>query len=372
MFRTILLAAYIIPAVYVFFRLRKYFSDKKYRKYFSILYIVFTFTFPCIEFLSHSSSLPWITNFTKIGYYSLPYLLYLFLTVLLVDIVLAINYQVKIIPISIIKNQAFKKTIFAIILTAPLLIVITGALWHGNIRINSYQINIPQKSSDLNHLRIAFAADLHLKGITDKGTMDMFVFKINSLNPDLVLLGGDIIEGDRQDAEMTVLEQRLRKINSTYGVFAAFGNHELHGGISKLNFYSNSAIKILQDSFIQIDKSFYLAGRNDSRSNTRKTIVELLNGMQNDLPIILLDHRPSDFGNVSRTKVDVQVSGHTHNGQLFPINYITSNIYELSWGHKKIKNTHFFVTSGLQSWGPAVKTAGTSEIMVIDIDFIKK
>jgi predicted MPP superfamily phosphohydrolase len=85
---------------------------------------------------------------------------------------------------------------------------------------------------------------------------------------------------------------------------------------------------------------------------------------------IMLDHRPADFGNASSANVDVQVSGHTHNGQLFPLNYITSNMYDLSWGHKKINNTHFFVTSGLQSWGPAVKTAGTSEIMVIDIDFI--
>jgi predicted MPP superfamily phosphohydrolase len=143
----------------------------------------------------------------------------------------------------------------------------------------------------------------------------------------------------------------------------------LHGGIGKLNFVNHSGIKMLQDSFIQIDKSFYLVGRNDSRSTTRKTIEELFNGMQNDLPIIMLDHRPSDFGNVSSTNVDVQVSGHTHNGQLFPINYITSAIYDLSWGHKKIKNTHFFVTSGVQSWGPAVKTAGTSEIMVVDIDF---
>jgi predicted MPP superfamily phosphohydrolase len=369
MFRTILLAAYIIPAIYIFFRLRNYFSDKKRRKYFSILYIVFTVTFPCIEVLSHSSSTPWITNVTKIGYYSLPYLLYLFLTVLLVDIVLVINHFVKIIPISIIKNQTFKKTLFAVILGAPFLMVATGAFWHGNIQINRYQIDIPKKASDLNHLKIAFAADLHLKGIADKVIVDTFVTRINSLNPDLVLLVGDIIEGDRQDAEMRVLEQTLRKINSKYGVYAAFGNHELHGGIGKLNFFNHSGIKMLQDSFIQIDKSFYLVGRNDSRSTTRKTIEELFNGMQNDLPIIMLDHRPSDFGNVSSTNVDVQVSGHTHNGQLFPINYITSAIYDLSWGHKKIKNTHFFVTSGVQSWGPAVKTAGTSEIMVVDIDF---
>jgi predicted MPP superfamily phosphohydrolase len=370
MFRIIFLAVYFVPAIYVFFRLRNYFRDKIRRQFFSFLYIVAVFTFPCIELLSHSSGTPWITNFTKIGYYSLPYFLYLFLTVLFVDILLVINHLVKIIPVSTSKNKTFKKTIFVVILMAPFLIVTTGALRHGNIQVNSYQIAIPKKSSALNHLKIAFAADLHLKGIADKVIVDKFVTKINSLNPDLVLLVGDIIEGDRQDDEMTVLEQTLRKINSKYGVYAAYGNHELHGGISNLNFFNNSAIKMLQDSFVQIDKSLYIVGRNDSRSDARKTIEELLTGMQNDLPIILLDHRPADLAKVSRTNVDIQVSGHTHNGQLFPINYITSYIYDLSWGHKKINNTHFFVTSGLQAWGPAVKTTGTSEIMVIDIDFI--
>jgi predicted MPP superfamily phosphohydrolase len=370
MFRIIFLAVYFIPAVYVFFRLRKYFLDKTHRKYFSFFYIILTFTFPFIELLSHSSSVPWIINFTKIGYYSLPYFLYLFLTVLIVDVALVINQLVKIIPFRIVIRNAFKKTVFVIILTIPLLIVTTGALWHGNIQIANYQIAVPKKSSDLNHLKIAFAADLHLKGISDRVIVEKFVEKINSLNPDIVLLVGDIVEGDRQDGEMTVLEQTLRKMNSKYGVYAVFGNHELHSGISSLNFFNNAAIKVLQDSFIQIDKSFYLIGRNDFRSITRKTTEELLNGVQNNLPIIMLDHRPSDFDNASRMNVDVQVSGHTHNGQLFPLNYITSNIYDLSWGYKIINKTHFFVTSGLQAWGPAVKTTGTSEIVVIDIDFI--
>jgi predicted MPP superfamily phosphohydrolase len=370
MFRIIFLAVYIVPAIYVFLRLRNYFPDPQGRKYFSILYIVGTFTFPCIEFLSHSSSMPWVISFTKIGYYSLPYLLYLFFAVLLADIALVINKLAKVIPISAINTQTFRNKVLLITLAAPFLIVITGALWHGNIQISSYQIDIPKKSSDLHHLKIAFAADLHLKGMADKVLVDSFVTKINSLNPDLVLLVGDIIEGDRQDAEMAVLEQTLRKMNPRYGVYAVFGNHESHGGSPKLDFFNNAAIKVLQDTSIQIDKSFYLVGRNDSRADSRKAIAELLRGRRNNLPIIMLDHRPADFGNASSANVDVQVSGHTHNGQLFPLNYITSNMYDLSWGHKKINNTNFFVTSGLQSWGPAVKTAGTSEIMVIDIDFI--
>ena len=82
-----------------------------------------------------------------------------------------------------------------------------------------------------------------------------------------------------------------------------------------------------------------------------------------------MDHRPLDLQAVSRSNVDVQFSGHTHDGQLFPINLITNMVYELSWGYKKIRNTHFFVTSGLRLWGPQVKTAGKSEIMCVDIQF---
>lgn len=370
MFRTLLLIAYIGPGIYIFLRLRKYVSTEKRKKYFTLFFGSLMCVFPCVEFLSHSSSLSSFTNITKIGYYSLPYLLYLFLAVLLFDITFAVNHFVKFIPVSIIKVQTFRRVIFAVILIAPILIVTAGAFWHGNIQVNSYHIEVPKKSSDLKHLKIAFAADLHLKGIADKIVVDNFVTKINSLNPDLVLFVGDIIEGDRQDGEMTELEQTLRKINSKYGVYAAFGNHESHGGNSRFSFYNNAAIKVLQDTFIQIDKSFYLVGRNDSRTNSRKTIEDLFIGMDGNLPIVMLDHRPSDFNNVSHTKVDVQVSGHTHNGQLFPLNYIASSLYDLSWGHKKISNTNFFVTSGLQAWGPAVKTAGASEIVVINIDFI--
>jgi hypothetical protein len=88
------------------------------------------------------------------------------------------------------------------------------------------------------------------------------------------------------------------------------------------------------------------------------------------LPVIMIDHRPTEIDSVSETAVDVQFSGHTHNGQLFPLNLITKKIYILSYGYRKIVNTHFFVTSGLRLWGPPVRTTGKSEIVVVDINFI--
>ena len=147
------------------------------------------------------------------------------------------------------------------------------------------------------------------------------------------------------------------------------GNHEHYAGQDKGNFFDKAGIKILSDTNIVIDDGFNLTGRNDSHIRTRKEIGELLKSVNDSLPVILIDHRPTELDQVSKTSTDVQLSGHTHNGQLFPINLITRKVYVLSWGYKKIANTHFFVTSGIRLWGPPVRTTGKSEIMIIDINF---
>jgi predicted MPP superfamily phosphohydrolase len=249
-------------------------------------------------------------------------------------------------------------------------VVVAGVVNFNTIRINCYHIEVPRKSSAITHLRIACAADFHLSQMTNQGFLDDFVEKINWENPDIVLIPGDVLEGDRDDARTKEFERQFRRIKSKYGVYASLGNHEYHSMVSKLHFFEKAGIDVLEDAVVKVDNLFYLAGRKDAHSRDRESIGELLSGVPGDLPVILMDHRPTDIENVSKNNVDIQVSGHTHNGQFFPFNYITGIIYELSWGYRKIGNTHFFVTSGIQVWGPPVRTAGQSEIMIIDVDFI--
>jgi predicted MPP superfamily phosphohydrolase len=119
----------------------------------------------------------------------------------------------------------------------------------------------------------------------------------------------------------------------------------------------------------RIDKAFYLVGRNDVRSGGRKSINELLRDCDGSLPVIVLEHRPTDLDNVSQSGADILLSGHTHNGQLFPVNFIVKRRYELIWGYKLKNRTHIFVTSGTQVWGPPVRTAGASEIVIVNVSF---
>jgi len=190
---------------------------------------------------------------------------------------------------------------------------------------------------------------------------------MNSLQPDIILYGGDMVEGDKENETTEAIESAIKNIRVKYGSYGVNGNHEFYGGNAQGNFFYKAGIILLCDTMVRIDNSFYLAGRYDEHFRQRKTITEILASDSVDLPVILIDHRPTELQEVSRTTADVQFSGHTHNGQMFPINLITRSIYELSWGYKKIRNTHFFVSSGLRLWGPPVRTSGKSEIMLVDI-----
>ena len=251
-------------------------------------------------------------------------------------------------------------------------VVIAGIINFNTIRTTKYKITIPGKLSGISHLRIAFVSDFHLQEGTSIHFVEKFVAKIDSIKPDLMLFGGDIVEGDRKDENMECFERLFSSITTRYGVYGVLGNHEYYARQDKGSFFSRAGIEILSDSVVIVDSSFILAGRNDSHTTTRKSVEEIMRTIPDSLPVILIDHRPTEIDQISRTSADVVLSGHTHNGQLFPINFITRSVYELSYGYMKKGETHFFVSSGIRLWGPPVRTTGKSEIMVIDIAFTRE
>ncbi len=370
MFTTILLPSYFLLNLYVFFRIKSLITRKSRKITFAVIYLALIIFFPVTEMMAHRSGGESISFLLTLGYYSLPFLLYLFLLVLLSDILLLLNYLLKVIPVEIVKGQRFRTARLSLLLIIPFIILIVGAVQYSDIKVNEYRIQIPQKDSPLHHLKIALASDFHLKEITAKSFMERFTAKVNALNVDILLLPGDILEGDRQNGQLEEFERQFRNIRTKYGTYATLGNHEFYRRNVKLDFYAKSNITLLQDSAIVVNNAFTLVGRNDNHLRGRKTISELMGTVKHDLPVIVLDHRPIELSQVSATDVDILLCGHTHHGQLFPFNYITEKVYELSWGYKKIGNTNVFVTSGVQLWGPPVRTAGDSEIMVISVDFI--
>lgn len=369
MFHTLITLAYIIPNIYVFLRIWQLFINKGFKLYYTIVYILVASIYPVSNLFSEGDTGFPVAIFTMIGNYVLPFYLYLFLFILIFDVFLLINRLFIIIPAEKMKGTRFKKTCLSVIIFFSVAVVVAGAINFNTIRTSDYRIEFPGKSSKIKHLKIAFAADFHLKEGTNLHFVERFVKKISDISPDLLVFGGDIVEGDREDENMTRLENLFSEIKTRYGVFAVLGNHEYYGRQDKGSFFNKAGMKVLCDTIEAIDSSFNLGGRYDSHFRGRKSIDDLMKSATKSLPMILIDHRPTEIDKVSKTAVDIQLSGHTHNGQLFPINLITKKIYGLSWGYSKKGNTHFFVTSGIQLWGPPVRTISKSEIMVIDITF---
>lgn len=302
-------------------------------------------------------------------YSAMPLLVYLVLSIVAIDLTVALSQLLKIVSRERIRSKGFRRARLAVTLFIPAAVMTWGFYNHNTIRIKEYAIDVPRRSSPLTELTVAFASDFHLGRITSPRFMEKFVAKVNGLKADLVLLGGDIIEGGRGSGATAAFAEGFRRVESKIGVYGVLGNHDRFGG-DRGAFFEQAGIRILSEAVEKIGGAFYLAGRADGRTaRGRKPIEALLEGVPDDLPLILLDHRPTDIENVSRTRVDIQLSGHTHHGQLWPVNFISRRQYLLSWGHMKKGGTHFFVTSGIQTWGPPARTSGRSEIVLIRITF---
>jgi predicted MPP superfamily phosphohydrolase len=358
-----------IPLIlYVAWRLRRLIARKAMKNLSTALLAVLAAGYPAAESLSHGA----VGGAKKVlilaGYYALPFILYLTMTVILVDLVITGLRLSKAVSRESVRSDKFRRLRLAFVLAVPALVVAGGIVNFNILRAREYIVDIPRRSSAIREVKVVFAADLHLGEITPKNFLRRFVAKVNAQKPDIVLIGGDILEGHGDDGTMGAIETQFRRIEARYGVYAVPGNHEGYAR-TRGEFFDRSGMRLLQDEVEKIDDAFTLIGRKDGRSRNRKAVDELLADARGDLPVIMLDHRPSDMERVSRTRVDLQLSGHTHHGQLFPVNFITQREYGLSWGHRKIGNTHFIVTSGAQLWGPPVRTVGASEILVIHVHF---
>jgi len=363
MFRTILTLSYTVPGIYLFLRIWKLFIPENHRwSYVFIFALVFSI-YPLSRLLDDRA--PFAAFILEnISDYLLPFFLYLFLLILLTDIILIINRITGLISKGDINRVIYSYRYLGLMITLSTSIVIAGIINFNTIRTTLYQLKISPRKSELNKLRVAFVSDFHLERNVSIRFLEKYVRKINEIEPDILFYGGDIVEGSGNN--IPDFEDRLRSIKTRFGIYGVLGNHDRINNFRD-NFFTNSGIVLLHDSVVIINNSFVVAGRNDSR-NSRKGADELVNGKA-DLPTIMLDHRPTDFNKISATHTDIVFSGHTHKGQLFPINLYLKNIYELIYGHLQKGNTHFIVSSGIRLWGPKVRTTGKSEIVVVDIEF---
>jgi len=198
---------------------------------------------------------------------------------------------------------------------------------------------------------------------------------VHVIRPDIVLLCGDIVDEDLGPVIENNLGEMLRSIRSRYGTYAVTGNHEYIGGVdAACRYLSDHGVKLLRDEAVLIDGSFYLVGREDRSIRqftgmTRRPLWSIMKGVDRSLPVIMMDHQPLRLSSAVENGVDLQVSGHTHHGQLWPANIVTGLIYEVSRGFKKIGGTSFYVSCGFGTWGPPARLGNRPEVVHIYVRF---
>jgi predicted MPP superfamily phosphohydrolase len=351
-------------ALYAFFRVRSLIGRRSLKNLWILFFVLIAAGFPLAERMAHSAGRGLGGRLLLSGYYGLPLLLYLIMTVFAVDILIGIARLTGLLTRDSVRSPRFKAWRLAVSAGLPVLIVILGAVNHRILRVHEYRIELPRRSSAAREVTIVFMADLHFRDAVSDRFLDELAAKVNAQKPDLILVGGDFLEGDRRGEDTGRYERTFRRMDSTYGTYGVPGNHERLSRVGT-GFFDRAGIRMLRDEVVRVDEALILVGRKDDRRRDRKPVAELLTEAPRDLPIILLAHRPLQFDEARAVGVDLQLSGHTHDGQLFPVNFVTAHEYDLSWGHLERGGAHLIVTSGVQGWGPLVRTAGASEIVVI-------
>lgn len=307
----------------------------------------------------------------RIGAFWMAFMLYLFIAVVLIDFVRTLNYFFHFLPPF---SQIMRFRLGLAVISIASLVIVAGhinALW---INVKQIPLTIHKKVSGSTEVKILMASDIHLGALIGERREKRLLEIVREQKPDLVLLCGDLVDGEIAPVLRKNLGRHIQEIQTPLGVYAILGNHEYIGGIDKtLPYLKSININVLIDDIITLSNGIQLVGRNDrsgsQTNNGLKTLSELLSGTDPMKPVIVMNHQPFNLDEVAKANVDLHLSGHTHNGQLWPFNYITEAIFELSWGLMKKGNTNFYVSSGFGTWGPTVRTGNRPEVVVFNLKF---
>jgi uncharacterized protein len=315
---------------------------------------------------------------SQAGAIYLALMIHLFFLLILVDLLRLADKVFRFFPAGIAAHPEKTGIIaFVSILGIGIGVIIGGYVNALHPRLREIEIRIDKPAGNgADRLNIVVASDIHLGTIMGSRRLESIVRRINTLDPDIILLPGDTVDESVSRAEEEKMTACLRSLRAPFGVFSVPGNHEYYGGIAKnVGYMERGGVRVLQDGAVTVGGSFVLAGRKDPTAgrfgDPRKAIGEILKeaGIDRTLPLILLDHQPVKLGEAEAAEVDLQISGHTHAGQLFPLNIINKMIWEQYWGYLKKGKTQYYVSCGVGTWGPPVRTGSVPEIVRIRIVF---
>ncbi|WP_165020404.1 metallophosphoesterase [Dysgonomonas sp. ZJ279] len=369
----------ILLNAYIYWRGRQALPNRKFIQIpFALVFIFELLVYFVGYFGSHRLPFEYLHDLTWIGTSWMIFIIYTGSLLLIYDLFRFINKKKKIFPRSVdLQNKKLRLSYFCMSL-----LVVLSSMAYGNYKfrhpvVKELNLTIDKYSPEVKKLKIVVAADIHVGYLIDRDILKMYVDKIMEQKPDMILLVGDIIDYDLKSVREQKMEEEFKRLSAPFGVFASTGNHEYiqlaeEEENEKIKWLRDeSGLTLLQDTAVFIADSFYVVGREDDKCLTRKPLSQIMQRVDRQYPIIVINHEPHRLQEEVAAGADIALYGHTHDGQVFPNNFLVKRLYELSYGYKKKDNTHIYVTSGLGLAGPQYRIGTVSEIMVLNVKFDK-
>lgn len=237
--------------------------------------------------------------------------------------------------------------------------------------ITNYQVRI---NKDFEDKKIMALSDIHLGTAVKADELDQIISEADKVKPDVILLVGDVYDEGTSSGEIDYSMEVFEKLAKEYPVYYVIGNHEVGYGSSPLKEYNllerlnQAGVITLNDEYVEFE-DINLIGRVDYTINDRKEMKDIINGIDNDKPLVLLDHQPRFLKENKELKIDLMISGHTHAGQVWPMLPLwnLAGINEMNYGYRQDDNFNAIVSSGMGTWGFAMRTSKNCEIVIIEL-----
>lgn len=268
--------------------------------------------------------------------------------------------------LNVIVRLPGQSVFYALPLTLCLLVY--GYVNYRNPQVRNIDISL-EKNLSGDGLTAVAISDIHLGYGTGVRSLRRYADIINAQNPDVVFIVGDLIDNSLEPVVSEPFAEALNSIEAPMGIYMVPGNHEYISDIDACIQYlsSETSIHLLRDTVVSLPNGLYIIGRDDRSNSDRRPLEDLLAEVPQGSPTLVLDHQPYGLAQTDSLGVDVQISGHTHHGQLWPLNILVDKIYEQGYGYRKWSHSHIYVSSGLSLWGPPFRIGTESDLAVIRI-----
>jgi predicted MPP superfamily phosphohydrolase len=371
-FLSLVLVLYSAINLFIFLRMRQAMSGFGIaRPILMWIWFAWVLTFPVGRFLEGATHNGFSRILVVAGSVYLAVMASLFLLFLVSDL---IHLILRLIPVASVRSAAssakWPLVSASMVVAVTLLSTLAGAWNAATIRVRTLELEVPKAVEGMRELRIAALSDTHFGTVLGRRHMEKVAARIREIDPDIILFCGDIFDEDLTEAAEQNVAEAIRALPARYGIFAVLGNHEhFHNPRKAVEYLRSAGVVVLEDSIATVTDRIRIIGRKDRQAGFRMSVTELVRSTDSADVRILLDHQPFHLEEAEKNGIDLQFSGHTHYGQLFPFNYITDLVYELSYGYFRKGNSHIVVSSGAGTWGPPVRTAGRTEVVEIRLRF---